>query len=78
LGDQIKKGDILADIGSPYGDIIDVVTASRAGILIGQQNIPLVQEGEAMFHIAYFEEDDADIVVQIENAQDTLLPDNNV
>lgn len=77
LGDQIKKGDILADIGSPYGDIIDVVTASRAGILIGQQNIPLVQEGEAMFHIAYFEEDDADIVEQIENAQGTLLPDNN-
>ena len=31
-----------------------------------------------MFHIAYFEEDDADIVEQIENAQDTLLPDNNV
>ncbi|SEL27475.1 hypothetical protein SAMN05216262_108101 [Colwellia chukchiensis] len=78
LGDRVKKGDILADIGSPYGDIINVVTAIRSGILIGQQNIPLVQEGEAMFHIAYFEEDDKEIVEQIENAQDTLLPDNNV
>ena len=78
LGDQIKKGDVLAEIGSPYGEIIDVVKASRAGILIGQQNIPLVQEGEAMFHIAYFEEDDKHIFQQIENAQDTLLPENNI
>ena len=78
LGDRVKKGDILAEIGSPYGDVIDKVTAIRSGILIGQQNIPLVQEGEAMFHIAYFEEDDGHIVMQIENAQDNLLPDNNV
>lgn len=77
LGDQIKKGDILAEIGSPYGDILDVVKASRAGILIGQQNIPLVQEGEAMFHIAYFEEDDKHIFEQIESVQDNLLPDSN-
>ncbi|MEP0071817.1 MAG: succinylglutamate desuccinylase/aspartoacylase family protein [Marinomonas sp.] len=78
LGDQIKKGDTLADIGSPYGDIINSVIANRAGILIGQQNIPLVQEGEAMFHIAYFSEDDEDIAEEIENAQDTLLPETDV
>ena len=78
LGDRVKKGDILAEIGSPYGDVIDKVTAIRSGILIGQQNIPLVQEGEAMFHIAYFEEDDGHIVTQIENAQDNLMPDTNV
>jgi predicted deacylase len=78
LGEQIKIGDVLAEIGSPYGDIIDVVKATRSGILIGQQNIPLVQEGEAMFHIAYFEEDDKHIFEQIESAQDNLLPENKV
>jgi len=76
LGDQIKKGDILAEIGSPYGEVIDVVKANRAGILIGKQNIPLVQEGEAMFHIANFTEDDEEIVEQIETVQELLLPDN--
>ena len=78
LGDQIKKGDVLAEIGSPYGDILDVVKASRSGILIGQQNIPLVQEGEAMFHVAYFEEDDKDISAQIESVQDNLLPQSSM
>ncbi|MGC9458568.1 succinylglutamate desuccinylase/aspartoacylase family protein [Vibrio genomosp. F10] len=74
LGEQVVKGDVLADIGSPYGDIIDKVIASRSGIIIGQQNIPLVQEGEAMFHIAYFSEDDEDIAEHIENVIDDLIP----
>jgi len=69
LGDRVKKGDLLAEIGSPYGEIINVVEATRAGIIIGKQNIPLVQEGEAMYHIAYFSEDDALIAGQIENVQ---------
>ncbi|MFT7685258.1 MAG: putative deacylase [Candidatus Azotimanducaceae bacterium] len=75
LGDQVIKGDSLAVIGSPYGDVIDTVKATRSGILIGMQNIPLVQEGEAMFHIAYFSEDDDVIAVHIETIQEQLLPD---
>lgn len=76
LGDQITKGDLLAEIGSPYGDVIGLVNATRSGILIGKQNIPLVQEGEAMFHIAYFSENDEEIAEHIETVQDLLLPEN--
>lgn len=76
LGDQVTKGQILAEIGSPYGEVIDSVKASRSGIVIGKQNIPLVQEGEAMFHIAYFSENDEDIAEQIETVQEQLLPYN--
>lgn len=75
LGDQITKGQVLAEIGSPYGEVLDDVIATRSGILIGKQNIPLVQEGEAMFHIAYFDADDEEIAEQIENVQESLLPD---
>ena len=77
LGDQITKGQVLAEIGSPYGEIIDSVNATRSGILIGKQNIPLVQEGEAMFHVAYFSENDEDIAEHIETVQEQLLPENN-
>jgi predicted deacylase len=77
LGDQVIKGDSLAVIGSPYGDVIDTVKATHSGILIGMQNIPLVQEGEAMFHIAYFSEDDDAIAEHIEAVQEQLLPDYN-
>ncbi|MEW6989204.1 succinylglutamate desuccinylase/aspartoacylase family protein [Colwelliaceae bacterium 6441] len=77
LGDQITKGQMLAEIGSPYGEVIAEVKAVRSGILIGKQNIPLVQEGEAMFHVAYFSEDDEEIAEHIENIQEQLLPDPN-
>lgn len=77
LGDQITKGQVLAEIGSPYGEVIDTVKSSQSGILIGKQNIPLVQEGEAMFHIAYFSEDDEEIAEHIETVQEQLLPINN-
>jgi len=75
LGDNVTRGDPLAEIGSPYGKILGIVNATRSGILIGKQNIPLVQEGEAMFHIAYFEEDDETIAEHIETVQDSLLPE---
>ncbi len=78
LGDQVVKGEVLAEIGDPLGEVLDVVVASRSGILIGRQNIPLVQEGEAMFHIAYFSEDDSKIAENIEVAIDNILPDGEM
>jgi hypothetical protein len=66
---------VLAEIGSPYGNVIGCVEASRSGIIIGKQNIPLVQEGEAMFHVAYFSEDDEDVAEHIENIQEQFSPE---
>lgn len=74
LGDHVEKGDALARIGSPFGEVFETVTASRAGIIIGKQNIPLVQEGDAMFHIAFFSEEESDIANDIQTMSDTLLP----
>lgn len=72
LGDQVSKGDVLADIGNPFGDSLAKVTANKSGIIIGNQNIPLVQEGDAMFHIAYFSENDESIATTIEEMQEAL------
>ena len=73
LGDQVIKGDVLADIGSPYGETLGEVVANKSGVIIGKQNIPLVQEGEAMYHIAYFKEDDEKIAEHIGNIEEDLV-----
>ncbi len=78
LGDMVQKGDPLAKIGNPFGDIFETVKANRSGIIIGKQNIPLVQEGDAMFHIAYFSEDDGDILQNIELMQAQLLSEEPI
>ena len=72
---MVEKGEALANIGGPFGEIIDTVTASRSGIIIGKQNIPLAQEGEALFHIAYFSEEHKSIAENIEVMQETLTSD---
>jgi hypothetical protein len=52
LGDAVKKGEIIAFIDEPIGDISYELTSSFDGIIIGKSQIPLVQEGDAVFHIA--------------------------
>lgn len=76
LGDRVKENEPLAEIGTPFGEILSVVRATRSGVVIGKQNIPLVQEGEAMFHIAFFDEDDKQVVAHIENVQGEVLDED--
>lgn len=73
-GDQVTKNMPLAEIGTPFGKVISTIYADRAGIIVGKQNIPLIQEGDAMFHIAYFSESDSSVVENIEAMQEDLIP----
>ncbi|MBU2113257.1 MAG: succinylglutamate desuccinylase/aspartoacylase family protein, partial [Gammaproteobacteria bacterium] len=52
LGQIVKTGDTLAHIYSPYSDFEVAVSATFDGIVIGRNNLPLVNEGEALFHVA--------------------------
>ena len=59
LGSRVKKGETLAKISDPFSKHIDKIVASEAGIIIGRSEIPLVNEGDAVFHIASFEDSKA-------------------
>jgi uncharacterized protein len=52
LGDTVKKDDIIAFIDEPIGDISYELRSSFDGVIIGKSQIPLVQGGDAVFHIA--------------------------
>ena len=54
LGSDINEGDLLAVISDPFGRNKHDVIAGEGGIIIGMSTIPLVNKGEAMFHIATF------------------------
>lgn len=55
LGARVATEQILAYISPPLGNAEWAVKAPRDGIIIGQQTLPLVNEGDAIFHLAYFE-----------------------
>jgi predicted deacylase len=55
LGSRVRKGEVVGTLADPFGAREQEVTATASGIIIGRNNLPLVIEGEALFHIARFE-----------------------
>lgn len=65
LGARVSPGQILGLVASPIGDVQAEVPAPGDGIVIGINNLPLVNRGEALFNIARFKElDDAESAVE--------------
>ncbi|MGF1605645.1 MAG: succinylglutamate desuccinylase/aspartoacylase family protein [Rhodothalassiaceae bacterium] len=54
LGDRVRKGDALATIYDAFGERQGQIASPYAGIVIGHTRLPVVNEGDALFHIAQF------------------------
>ena len=52
LGDGVEEGDILGIISDPMGETEIPVAAREPGIIIGRTNLPVVNQGDGLFHIA--------------------------
>ncbi len=55
LGQRVRRGDRLGVIPDPFGAVEDEVRSEPDGIVIGQTSLPLVNEGDALFHLARFD-----------------------
>lgn len=51
LGNEIKKGQMLAKISDPYGKVRVPIKAPYNGFIIGLNNNPVVNAGDALVHI---------------------------
>jgi predicted deacylase len=69
LGASVKKNELMGIISDPFGKREEEVRATATGIIIGRTNIPLVNEGEALFHIARFRNNNetSDHIEEIQN-----------
>lgn len=74
LGGRVKKGTLLGVIADPFGEREIQVTASFNGIVIGRTNLPLVNEGEALYHIARFG-DIQEIESKVDEFHEELVPE---
>lgn len=52
LGQRVRRGEQLGLISDPFGDGETRAEAAFDGIVIGRTNLPLVHEGDALFHVA--------------------------
>lgn len=56
-GKMVEKGDILGHVCDPFGENERTVCAPLSGLVIGRLNMPLVYQGDALFHLATREEE---------------------
>ena len=55
LGKQVRENEIIGFIEDPCGCLKrETVYAPEDGVVIGNSHLPLVYEGDPLFHIAYF------------------------
>ena len=66
IGSQIQAGDTLAVVSDPLGEAETDIKSRMDGIIVGRANLPLVHEGDALFHIGSTQE------VELEPGSDPL------
>lgn len=71
LGALVHANQKIGKISDPLGDDEVDVVAQKRGVVIGRTELPLVNEGDAVFHIATFERP-ADVSALVEDFQDEL------
>ncbi|MFP4207742.1 MAG: succinylglutamate desuccinylase/aspartoacylase family protein [Wenzhouxiangella sp.] len=55
LGERVSRDQtVMGVVSDPFGDSEREIRAPFSGIVIGRLNLPLVNEGDAVFHIARF------------------------
>jgi len=59
LGQQVDQGERLGMLSDSFGRTVQLVRADRPGLVIGRTTTPLVNNGDALIHIASLEPDPA-------------------
>jgi len=51
-GELVEQDDVLGYLSDPFGDTDEPVRSTVKGIIIGRSNLPVVNQGDALMHIA--------------------------
>jgi len=77
LGAAVKTGQVLGTVSDPFGENEQEIVAPKAGHVIGGMEKPLVNEGDALYHIASADEKELRSVDIIQTVVD-IGPDSSV
>lgn len=77
LGARVREGDVLGIIADPFRNLEEPVRAPSDGLVIGRTNLPLVTEGEALYHVARFGRPEQ-AAAMVERFQSELDPDQDL
>lgn len=73
----VDRGQLLATISDPFGIHETPVTSTVSGVVIGRTTLPLVNEGDALYHIARTSRTDA-VETQLMQHREELSADHEL
>ena len=56
IGEAVSEGELVGAVANPYDESETPVRSPRRGIIIGKTTLPVVNMGDALFHIAWSDE----------------------
>jgi predicted deacylase len=71
-GDPVRKGDVLASVAGLFGEEIEALVSPVDGIIIGHATLPVVHQGDALFHIAAIDHPER-VGARIDSITDAIL-----
>lgn len=63
IGEKVEARDVLGLVADPFGEVETEVVAAAPGLVIGRTNLPVVNEGDGLFHIAEIRHDDPEATI---------------
>jgi predicted deacylase len=51
IGDSVEADEVLGVVADPFGEKEAEIRSPEPGVVIGRRNMPIVNEGDALFHI---------------------------
>lgn len=69
IGDMVEAGELLGVVSDPFGEHDEEIRCDQPGLVIGRTNLPIVNEGDALFHIAEVKGAEAESRIESLNAQ---------
>lgn len=70
LGHHVKKGEAIGIIADPYGKAQVHLRSDYNGVIIGRTNLPIINEGDAIMHIASFSRED---IIELQEDLHTIV-----
>ncbi|MDX2158348.1 MAG: succinylglutamate desuccinylase/aspartoacylase family protein [Hyphomicrobiaceae bacterium] len=58
IGNAVSEGETVGFVANPYEDQEVAIRSPRRGIIIGATTLPIVNMGDALFHVAWADEHD--------------------
>ena len=56
IGHAVSEGETIGFVANPYDDTETPIKSPRRGIIVGSTTLPIVNMGDALFHIAWSDE----------------------